>query len=120
MRSPEGEPAELERRIAAETLGNGREGTRTIDLARTRALGEGSRRALRVWVDGLRCERIEPTEDERRKGTASMRVYFVLPKGAYATTVLGAAFTIDESHGEPGEREENGLEGDLPTEDGAG
>jgi len=25
-----------------------------------------------------------------------VRVYFVLPKGAYATTVLGAAVAIDE------------------------
>jgi tRNA pseudouridine13 synthase len=114
MRSPEGVPAELERRIAAEILGD------RVDLARTRALGEGTRRPLRVWVEGLRCERIARSNDELRKGTASMRVYFVLPKGAYATTVLGAAFTIDESRGEPSERDEPGLESELPAEEGGG
>jgi tRNA pseudouridine13 synthase len=117
MRSPEGVPAELEQRIAADILGDG------IDLARTRSLGEGTRRALRVWVDALRCELLpsEPDADgssdanasrgeEPGKGTASMRVHFVLPKGAYATTVLAAAFTVDESRGESGERDEHGPE----------
>jgi tRNA pseudouridine13 synthase len=114
MRSPEGAPLELERRIAADVLGGG------VDLARTRALGEGTRRSLRIWVDGLLCERIARTDDEVRKGTASVRVHFVLPKGAYATTVLGAAFTIEESRGEPSEREDHGLESELPAEEGGG
>jgi tRNA pseudouridine13 synthase len=110
MRSPEGAPFALEQRIAAEILGPG------VDLARTRALGEGTRRVLRVWVDEMRCEAIERSEDERRKGTASMRVYFVLPKGAYATTVLATAFAVDESHGESGDREEHDGPPDEPHE----
>jgi tRNA pseudouridine13 synthase len=114
MRSPEGVPAELEGRIAGAILGEG------IDLARTRSLGEGTRRALRVWVEDLRCEEVETTDDDRRKGTAGMRVYFVLPKGAYATTVLATAFTIHESHepyasdGESSEREES----EAPPDEG--
>jgi len=108
MRSPDGAPAELEARIAAEILGSG------IDLARTRSLGEGTRRALRVWVEDLRCEDIEPASGDPGKGTVGMRVYFVLPKGAYATTVLATAFTIDESHGESGEREES----EAPPDEG--
>ena len=56
-------------------------------------LGEGSRRALRMWVEGLRWE---SADDESGHELASMRVYFVLPKGGYATTVLGAAVSIDE------------------------
>ncbi|HEY4016654.1 MAG TPA: tRNA pseudouridine(13) synthase TruD [Polyangiaceae bacterium] len=87
MRWPEGEPCALEKKIAAEVLGE------DFDLERTRRLGEGSRRALRMWVDGLRWE----VDEERGHELASMRVYFVLPKGGYATTVLGAALSIDET-----------------------
>jgi tRNA pseudouridine13 synthase len=110
MRSPEGAPLALEQRIADEILGP------SVDLARTRSLGEGTRRVLRVWVDEMRCEAIERSEDERRKGTASMRVYFVLPKGAYATTLLATAFAIEESHGESGDREEHDGPPDEPHE----
>jgi len=111
MRAPEGAPAELERRITAEVLGA------DVDLARTRALGEGTRRPLRVWVFDLRCELLSCESSEAApadlgKGTASMRVHFVLPKGAYATTVLAAAFKIDELRGEPGEREGHEVEAD--------
>jgi len=74
MTWPEGEPLALERRVAFEVLGEG------IDLAETRALGEGTRRALRLEVDDLRAEREQD----------SIRVHFVLPKGAYATTVVQA------------------------------
>jgi tRNA pseudouridine13 synthase len=90
MRAPEGAPGELERRIASAQLGDG------FDLERTRRLGEGSRRALRMWVQDLRCEIID--EDSGR-GVVSVRVYFVLPKGGYATTVLGAAIAVDETGG---------------------
>jgi tRNA(Glu) U13 pseudouridine synthase TruD len=31
-----------------------------------------------------------------------MRVYFVLPKGSYATTVLAAAVTLNEVRGDGG------------------
>ena len=91
MRWPEGRPAELEREVSAGILGE------SFDLARTRSLGEGSRRALRLWVEDLRSETVKvdsPTEPG--KSTACIRVYFVLPKGAYATTVLGTAVALEE------------------------
>ena len=86
MRWPEAGPGELERRITTTTLGEG------FDLRKTKRLGEGSRRALRVWVENLRWELERP---ELGHGVACVRVYFVLPKGAYATTVLGAVFSMD-------------------------
>jgi tRNA pseudouridine13 synthase len=99
MRTPEGEPAELERTVVDGILGDG------FDLAVTRALGEGTRRALRLWVENLRIEVSDEPESpapEGEKGApgreqdSSIRVYFVLPKGAYATTVLGGAFRLEE------------------------
>lgn len=88
MRWPDGASGELERRIAAERLGDG------FNLASTRPLGEGSRRALRLWVQDMRWEVVDDNPGHR---AASVRVYFVLPKGGYATTVLGAALTVDET-----------------------
>jgi tRNA pseudouridine13 synthase len=86
MRWPEGSPAVLERRICSEMLGDG------FELGRTRRLGVGTRRALRVWVQDLRWE-----VDGGDPGNAAtcIRVYFVLPKGAYATTVLETVFALD-------------------------
>lgn len=84
MRAPEGRPAEIEREIAARLLGE-------IDLASTRALGEGTRRVLRLEVTDL-----ETTVELGEQG-ASVRVYFVLPKGAYATTVLGSAIQLENT-----------------------
>jgi tRNA(Glu) U13 pseudouridine synthase TruD len=97
MRWPEGVPADLERRIAAASLGEG------FDWAATRRLGEGTRRALRMWVQDLRWERIE--DDSGHRATC-LRVYFVLPKGAYATTVLASVFAAQiREHGEAREEE---------------
>ena len=59
MRWPEGAPAELERRIAAATLGEG------FDLASTRRLGEGTRRPLRMWVQDLRWDMMEDDPGHR-------------------------------------------------------
>ncbi len=85
MRWPGGVPGELERQVLAENLGE------LFDFASVRTLGEGTRRALRLWVDDLRVERAaNPSAAEQAE---SLRVYFVLPKGAYATTVLGEAVT---------------------------
>ena len=91
MRWPEGSPAVLERRICSEMLGD------AFDIGRTRRLGVGTRRALRVWVQDLRWE-----VDDGDPGNAAtcIRVYFVLPKGAYATTVLETVFAL-ESHVRP-------------------
>ncbi|HSY23943.1 MAG TPA: tRNA pseudouridine(13) synthase TruD [Polyangiaceae bacterium] len=87
MRTAEGAPAELEKRVTDSILGEG------IDLTKTRALGEGSRRSLRLWIEGLRVIPDEPNESGNR--TSCLRVHFVLPKGAYATTVLASAIAMN-------------------------
>jgi tRNA(Glu) U13 pseudouridine synthase TruD len=90
MRRPERDPDNLEQAISAATLGEG------FDLARVRRLGEGSRRSLRLWVDELRYEaKVDPDG----QGVSCVRVYFVLPKGSYATTVLSGVMDITEPHG---------------------
>ena len=109
MRWPEGAPGELEHRIAAEILGG------DFDLSHTRRLGEGSRRALRLWVQELRWE-VE--DDDSGHRAACVRVYFVLPKGAYATTVLATAFAVEENGGDagpPAERQEDEEELEGPA-----
>jgi tRNA pseudouridine13 synthase len=99
MRAPEGAPADLERRIGAAILGEG------FDLAKMRRLGEGSRRPLRLWVEGLRYDMEgEPSGH----GVPCMRVYFVLPKGAYATTVLGSAVNLAASNATESTNEASG------------
>lgn len=82
MTQPEGAPGELERTIQAEIL-------RGVDLSAARGLGDGTRRSLVLPVRELRIEEILPAGGEQG---ASCRVYFVIPKGAYATTVLGQVF----------------------------
>jgi tRNA pseudouridine13 synthase len=113
MRQPEGDVRALEERLAAPLL----EG---IDLARTRALGEGTRRALRLRVDGLSVAQVMDSEGKGQgEQGCALRVRFVLPKGAYATTVLANAFEvvdasrsateadgIEETHQEAGRTEE--------------
>ena len=89
MRWPEGSVADQERQIAFEILGT------EFDLSRTRRLGEGSRRALRLWVEDLRYDGGNTRADGH--GVPCVWVYFVLPKGAYATTVLAAAIEIEEA-----------------------
>lgn len=97
MKQPEGEIRALEERIAAPFI----EG---IDLHRARALGEGTRRPLRLVVDGLSVAQVmDPTMEPAGEQGASMRVQFVLPKGAYATTVLSNVFEITEPSGKPDE-----------------
>jgi tRNA pseudouridine13 synthase len=88
MREPEGEPLELERAILRENLGEG------VDLVSARALGEGTRRPLRLWVDELRIERLAPGDGEGQTGVG-LKLYFVLPKGGYATSVLGTALALE-------------------------
>jgi len=85
---PQGAASLLERRVIDETLGP------DFDLARTRRLGEGSRRVLRLWVERPSWE-ILP--EDRGNSAACIRVTFVLPKGAYATTVLAAAVALEET-----------------------
>jgi tRNA pseudouridine13 synthase len=94
MRSAEGAVKELEERLAAPFL----EG---VDLERARSLGEGTRRALRLRVTGCSVAQVMNSkgvpgadEAENREHLGSLRVQFVLPKGAYATTVLANAFDL--------------------------
>ena len=96
MRWPEGAVADLERRIASATLGGG------FDLSSTRRLGEGSRRALRLWVETLHCE----STCDGGNAEPCMWVRFVLPKGAYATTVLAGAFDVREPGREKGDADD--------------
>ncbi len=94
MRWPEGEVKALEERLVAPFL----EG---VDLERARSLGEGTRRALRLHVTGCSVAQVMnnegvpgANENDNREQLRSLRVQFVLPKGAYATTVLANAFDV--------------------------
>lgn len=83
MRAPEGEALAIER----EVLAAGFEEPPRFDA--WRHLGEGTRRALRMMVGEM---------DARVEGEAGSEVTviarFVLPKGGYATTVLGRACRV--------------------------
>ncbi|MBS2013003.1 MAG: tRNA pseudouridine(13) synthase TruD [Deltaproteobacteria bacterium] len=105
MRWPDGSVREQEERLVAPFI----EG---IDLERAKALGEGTRRALRLRVTEMRVEQlldsasVNPVdENDNREHSGALRVLFVLPKGAYATTVLANALTVvDGSRGSAGSR----------------
>ncbi|MBX3186603.1 MAG: tRNA pseudouridine(13) synthase TruD [Labilithrix sp.] len=103
MRSPEGAVRALEERIAAPWL----EG---VDLQRARSLGEGTRRALRLSVTECTVAEVmdgeRPFEGDREEQGRDLRVRFVLPKGAYATTVLSNAFDLVDGSRETDTRTE--------------
>jgi tRNA pseudouridine13 synthase len=92
MKQPERDALVLEQRIVAPLI----EG---IDLHRARALGEGTRRTLRLHVTEL-SHRLhassfdEPFASSQNAAGSVIEVRFVLPKGAYATTVLENALTL--------------------------
>jgi tRNA pseudouridine13 synthase len=98
MRSPTGAPLALETEVTSAWLGH------SYDFASVRSFAEGTRRALRVLVRELSIERIDGAQanentnqdEETREQASNLRVHFVLPKGAYATTVLSAAFAVEE------------------------
>ncbi len=92
MRWPEREARALEEKLTAEYL----EG---VDLRRARSLGEGTRRALRLRVTESSFEELMKSSEsaENREQGGAFRVRFVLPKGAYATTVLSNAVHVVES-----------------------
>jgi tRNA pseudouridine13 synthase len=98
MRWPEGASKELEAAVLA------RSGLTDEALEQARSWGEGTRRPLRIPVEALSTER---TSD-------GLLVRFTLPKGAYATTVLGRVVTLDErgAEAEPGPEHE----GDTASE----
>jgi tRNA pseudouridine13 synthase len=81
MRRPSGKPDEIEREILLGEAGA------ADAFDRHRHLGEGSRRPLRLIPEEVRAFR--PEEEP-----GVVRVYFVLPKGGYATTVLAQAVTL--------------------------
>ena len=95
MRAPAGAPLALETEVTNAWLGEG------FDLAAVRQLGEGTRRPLRTLVRDLRIEvdreasGANADAGDPREQRPSVRVYFVLPKGTYATTVLTTAMDID-------------------------
>jgi tRNA(Glu) U13 pseudouridine synthase TruD len=91
MRAPTDAPLALETEVTNAWLGEG------FDLASVRHLGEGTRRPLRTLVSEMRIERVRDERAEAGEQAPSVRVYFVLPKGAYATTVLEAAFALEET-----------------------
>jgi tRNA pseudouridine13 synthase len=74
MRWPEGRPAEIEREILCAAIGD------PSRLDPWGHLGEGTRRPLVLPVAELSCERLPDL---------AIAVRFTLPKGGYATTVLG-------------------------------
>jgi len=116
MRQPEAEAFDLEQRITLPLI----EG---IDLRRARSLGEGTRRPLRLRVAELSHTLVDSSLHEAGSspdvsgspGVCAMTVRFVLPKGAYATTVLSNAFAVLDagrpsgSSERPYEREERQL-----------
>lgn len=90
MRWPEGAVLALEREVLA---------TFVDDPARLdafRHLGEGTRRALRLEVAALEAEGAHDAPSFAPPGDGVV-VSFVLPKGGYATTVLGRAFRLVEA-----------------------
>jgi tRNA pseudouridine13 synthase len=83
MPRAEGEPGALELEIARARLGD------AFDAAMAGALGEGTRRALRLLPSNCRAEIIcNPVATANGREDTGCRVEFVLPKGAFATTVL--------------------------------
>ena len=81
MRWPEGAIAVMEREILASIA------DAEALFARWAVLGEGARRPLRLVPEALS---VTPLSDE----PGSLRVQFVLPKGAYATSVLAVACEV--------------------------
>jgi tRNA pseudouridine13 synthase len=89
MRWPEGAPLALEERVLEQALGvtasaSAPDATPRDLLARARSAGEGTRRPLRMMVSELSVA-------AEGGDAGSLEVSFVLPKGGYATTVLGSA-----------------------------
>ncbi len=109
MRAPTHAPLALETEVTNDWLGE------AFDLASVRQLGEGARRPLRTLVRELRIE-VEETGSDRGEQRPSVRVYFVLPRGAYATTVLATAVDSDTCAGD--EVTESDPQNESPSEGG--
>jgi tRNA pseudouridine13 synthase len=90
MRWPEGEPAALEREVLATISAE------EVRFEAFRHLGEGTRRPLRLFVTEMTAEvrgagALTEGSPATKAGRAVVVARFVLPKGGYATTVLGRA-----------------------------
>jgi len=83
MRWPEGPVAALEREVLAEAIGE-------TDLGPFKRYGEGTRRSLRFMLESL--------DIQSGDGDEHLTVSFVLPKGAYATTVLSEVCRWTDPH----------------------
>lgn len=105
MRGPEHDAAALEERILVETLGA------DFDYGRTKPYGEGTRRPLVLRVAEMRVTQEGKSGEQR----ANLLVEFVLPKGAYATTVLACAVAAEEGSRESSS-EESGSDGETESE----
>lgn len=88
MRWPEGKPAMIEREILAAATGS------DDPFTRHSALGEGARRPFVLRAVEMTVEKIMAEQ-------TALRVRFVLPKGGYATTLLGFAVCLHEENGNP-------------------
>jgi tRNA pseudouridine13 synthase len=88
MRWPEGKPAAIEREILAAATGS------DDPFSRHHTLGEGTRRPFVLRA-------VELTVEKMMEERTALRVRFVLPKGGYATTLLGFAVRLYEENGHP-------------------
>jgi tRNA pseudouridine13 synthase len=88
--------AELEAKACAEVVGP------TFDWSRVRKFGEGTRRPLRLRVRDLAWQWLPARSG--LAGATDATVTMALPKGAYATTVLGEAFELHNAGAPPADR----------------
>ncbi|MEZ4313771.1 MAG: tRNA pseudouridine(13) synthase TruD [Polyangiaceae bacterium] len=119
MRWPEGAPGELERAVLTAAVGD------PACLEAWGHLGEGTRRALSMPVRDLSCALLPAASGGRDPARAAIEVCFTLPKGGYATTVLGRAArlhdaTVARSDREQPHEAERLAPGDLSPHDDDG
>jgi tRNA pseudouridine13 synthase len=94
MKAPVRAAKLLEDRVISAWLGS------DFDFGSVAKLGEGTRRPLCLQVAEMKVEPVLPDGLEENAGGAALKVYFVLPKGGYATTVL--ASVVDTGSVSPG------------------
>lgn len=104
MRRAEGEPGRVEREVLVEAVGS----SEVFDAHR--ALGEGTRRSMRMVPADLSAVP-DPTAED------ALVVRFVLPKGAFATTVLDRVAEVDDASRRRGARPADLPDEPAPTRD---
>jgi tRNA pseudouridine13 synthase len=118
MKQPEAVALALEERITTPLLAG-------IDLHRARSLGEGTRRALRLRVESATVAEVmksgHPTGSSDAGGSSyeegACSVTFVLPKGAYATTVLANVLDVIDASRDATLSPGASIQGDPKAED---